>query len=106
MIHIGSLDIKTEVIVLILSIIAMLLQLLCCFKAKRMFIRLIPTVVTLLASVTFTSIALFSDGWDAFAFMMLAIWCGIAALFCAIAWVIWRFVRHRTAAHSRRCPPS
>ena len=102
MIHIGSLDIKTEVVVLILSIIAMLLQLLCCFKAKRTFIRLIPTVIVLLAAIIFTGIAFLSDGWDAFAFMMLAIWCGAAALFCGIAWVIWTVVRQRNAAQSHR----
>ena len=42
MIHIGSFEIKTEIFVLIVSLLLMSIQLLLCFKAKRLWVRLIP----------------------------------------------------------------
>ncbi len=88
MIHIGSFEIKTEIFVLIVSLILMSIQLLFCFKVKKKAVRLIPIYLTLGATVVFVILGLIFDDWDAFAFFFLAICSAFALLMCGIAWAI------------------
>ncbi len=88
MIHIGSFDIKTEIFVLIVSLLLMSIQLLLCFKAKRLWVRLIPfglfagVAAILILGVFFrvyNGLVLFAYATDS----------GFLALVCACGWAIW-----------------
>ena len=88
MIHIGSFDIKTEIFVLIVSLILVSVQLLLCFKAKKLWIRLIPlglfagaAAILILASFlrVYHPLVLFAYATDS----------GFLAFVCACGWAIW-----------------
>ena len=91
MIHIGSFDIKTEIFVLLMSLLLLSIQLLLCFKAKRLWVRLIPfglfagTAVVLL-------VASFIGDYYAPIFFIYAIYSGFLALPCVCGWAIWWIV--------------
>lgn len=91
MIHIGSFNIKTEIFVLIVSLLLMSVQLLLCFKAKRLWVRLIPfglfagVAAILILGVFFrvyNGLVLFAYATDS----------GFLALVCACGWAIWWIV--------------
>ena len=88
MIHIGSFDIKTEIFVLLVSLLLLSIQLLLCFKAKRLWVRLIPfglfagVAAILILGVFFrvyNGLVLFAYATDS----------GFLALVCACGWTIW-----------------
>jgi hypothetical protein len=88
MIHIGSFEVKTEIFVLIVSLLLMSVQLLLCFKAKRLWVRLIPfglfagVAAILILGVFFrvyNGLVLFAYATDS----------GFLALVCACGWAIW-----------------
>ena len=88
MIHIGSFDIKTEIFVLLVSLLLMSIQLLLCFKAKRLWVRLIPfglfagVAAILILGVFFrvyNGLVLFAYATDS----------GFLALVCACGWAVW-----------------
>ncbi len=88
MIHIGSFEIKTELFVLIVSLLLMSIQLLLCFKAKRLWVRLIPfglfagVAAILILGVFFrvyNGLVLFAYATDS----------GFLALVCACGWAVW-----------------
>ena len=93
MLHFGFLDIRTDIFVLLLSIILVLLQMFLCFKVKKKTIRLIPVYLTLVLTIVFTTLGFIFDGWDGFGFFFLAI-CSAVLLVCSgIGWGIWAIVK-------------
>ena len=89
MIHIGGLAVKTELFILICSLFVMLIQLLLCFKVKNLYLRLIPAVPCFASAATLSVMAVSSEGWDGFGYMVLAIFCGCFLLAAGIGWAIW-----------------
>ena len=88
MIHIGSFEVKTEIFVLIVSLLLMSVQLLLCFKVKRLWVRLIPfglfagTAAILILGAFFrvyNGLVLFAYATDS----------GFLALVCACGWAVW-----------------
>lgn len=88
MIHIGSFEIKTEIFVLIVSLLLMSVQLLLCFKVKRLWVRLIPfglfagvAAILILGAFfrVYNGLVLFAYATDS----------GFLALVCACGWAIW-----------------
>lgn len=95
MLHFGLFDIRTDVFVLLLSVILMLLQVLLCFKFKNRIIRLIPVCLTLMLTVIFVALGFIFDGWDALGFIFLAICSAVLLLCSGIGWGIWAIVRKK-----------
>ncbi len=88
MIHIGSFEVKTEIFVLIVSLLLMSIQLLLCFKAKRLWVRLIP--FGLFAGVAAILIlAAFIGVYDAPILFIYALYTGFWTLPCVCGWAIW-----------------
>lgn len=88
MIHIGSFEIKTELFVLIVSLLLMSVQLLLCFKAKRLWVRLIP--FGLFAGVAAILIlGAFIGVYDAPILFIYALYTGFWALPCVCGWAVW-----------------
>ena len=88
MIHIGSFEIKTELFVLLVSLLLMSVQLLLCFKAKRLWVRLIPfglfagvAAILILGAFfrVYNGLVLFAYATDSV----------FLALVCACGWAIW-----------------
>jgi hypothetical protein len=93
MIHLQNLEIRTDFFVLVLCIFLLSIQLLLCFKTKRLAVRLIPVFLCLISTLALTIMAIFSDGWDAFAYMFLAIGSSALLLSCGVAFAAWWIIK-------------
>ncbi len=91
MIHIGSFEIKTEIFVLIVSLLLLSIQLLLCFKAKRLWIRLIPFGLFAGTAAILVFASLIAD-YYALVLFVYAIYSGFLAFVCACGWAIWWIV--------------
>lgn len=88
MIHIGSFEIKTEIFVLIVSLLLMSIQLLLCFKAKRLWVRLIPFGL-FAGAAAILILAAFIGVYDTPILFIYALYTGFWALPCVCGWAIW-----------------
>ena len=94
MLDFGFFEIKTEYFVLILSVLTLSLQLLLCFKAKKLFPRLLPLILFAILTAVFFVLIFLSSGWESVGFLLLAICAAILLLVCGIGWGIWGIIQH------------
>ena len=95
MLHFGAFDIRTDVFVLLLSVLWVLLQALLCLKVKKKHVRLMPVYLTLALTVVFVALGIIFDGWDGFGFFFLAICSAILLADSGIGWGIYAIVRKK-----------
>ena len=88
MIHIGSFEIKTELFVLLVSLLLMSVQLLLCFKAKRLWVRLIPFGL-FAGAAAILILGAFIGVYDTPILFIYALYTGFWALPCVCGWAIW-----------------
>ena len=69
------------------------LQLLLCFKAKKLLIKLLPTVIPGAATLVFFIMMTTSRDWSALLYVILAAFSGVLLFFSAIAWGIYAIAR-------------
>lgn len=84
-------DFNPAVLVLIVSLFLILpVQLLLCFKAKRIWLRLLPVIVcgALTVLFLFMAFAVLSD-WDGIGYLILAIYTTFMLTPCGLGWGIW-----------------
>lgn len=93
MLHFGSFDIRTDIFVLILSILLLTVQLLLCFKVKKTVVRIIPVCLLSCLTAVFITLIFVSEGWDSLGFLLLAICSAALLLVCGLGWGIWWFVK-------------
>lgn len=82
-----------SIIYIISPILIFLIQLAFCFKIKNVFIKLIPTVIPLVASAVFAILMPLSTGWDVLGYLLLAIFAICSSFGAGAAWLIWCFSR-------------
>lgn len=83
-------------IVYIVAAVVFAVQMLCCFRVKKKWVRLLPTLLFLCPTIVCVVMMFVSDGWDSLGFLVLAILAGIPSLAGGIAWGIrgvWRIWR-------------
>ena len=86
----------TEIAVLIAAsavLVVFPIQLALCFRAKKRFIKLLPTVLFAVAAVTFYIMAITARDWIGFAYIIVAVFCGAMLLFSGIAWGVWAITK-------------
>ena len=88
MIHIGTFEVKTEIFLLILCAFLLSVQLLLCFKAKRLPIRLIPLGLFVAPAAVLVFISLF-DEYHRIILWIYALYLGIMAFMCVCGWAVW-----------------
>ena len=88
MIHLGSFEIKTEIFLLILFAFLLSVQLLLCFKSKRLWIRLIPLGLFAAPAAVLVFISLF-DEYHRIGLLIYAFYLGVMAFVCVCGWAIW-----------------
>ena len=83
-------DIELTTLVLIVSVIVILpLQVLLCFKARSLFVRLVPVIFLSWSAVMLVFIALNATGWDKAGYFLLALFLCIMLFACGIGWTVW-----------------
>ncbi len=68
-------------------------QLLLCWKAKSLLLRLAPAAMLGTAIFVFLVMWLVLPGWDGLGCMVFAILAGVMLLFCGLAWGTWALIR-------------
>ena len=84
MIHIGELDIRSDIFVLLLALVMLVIQLVFCLKIKPKWLRFAPLCLSLLCVAVFGVLAIIFDGWDALGFLLLAIAAAVLVAGCGI----------------------
>lgn len=82
--------------VLIISALILLLQLLLCFRANKLFLKLIPAVLLVISTIIFSVLSACIGGWDGIGLLFFAFF-SIGLLFVSgIGWGIWAIVRKKS----------
>ena len=84
-------------LLLVFSLVVLLpLQLLLCFKAASLPVRLAPVLVLAAAAAVFGAASLFLIGWEGLLAVFLALYALCMLPFCALGWGIWALLRWLT----------
>ena len=80
--------------VLIIAVLSLFpIQLFLCFRARRMFVRLLPVMV-LSASVVYWGVKTAqTGGWGGLLYLVFAAISGYMLLMCGLGWAIWGLLR-------------
>lgn len=85
---------ELTIIALIVSVAVILpVQLLLCFKIRKIVIRLLPVIVLSVLTAVLSLLAAVTSGWDSLGYIVLAVFAGIMLLACGGAWGIWAIVK-------------
>ena len=82
----------TVIVILIVAFavfVSFPVQLLLCFKAKKLFVKLLPTAVSAVTAITFYIMAITAKTWIALIYIIIAVSFGVALLFSGVAWGAW-----------------
>ncbi|MBQ5601493.1 MAG: hypothetical protein IIU77_01580 [Clostridia bacterium] len=90
------LDIDLPTIVVLISVIStLILQLLLCFKVKKIFIKLLPIVLLIVSTVVFSICSASINGWDGLGYLFFALLSFGLILVCGLGWSVWAIIRKR-----------
>lgn len=85
----------TTVVILASAIIALIVQLLLCFKVKQIFIKLLPVALFIVSTIAFYICAVYVNGWDGLGYLFFAFLSFGLIFICGIGWGIWAIVQNR-----------
>lgn len=87
-------EMNLTLLVMILGVVILLpVQLLLCFKARSLTLRLAPVVILALLTLVCIAMCYATPGWDCLSYAVLAIYTGFGVVLCGIGWGIWAIVR-------------
>ena len=90
------LEIDYPTIVVIVSVMAtLILQLLLCFKAKKIFIKLIPIALLMVSSIVLYICSVTINGWDGLGYLFFALLSFSLILVCGLGWGAWAIIGKR-----------
>lgn len=84
------------IVVFISAIATLILQLLLCFKAKKIFIKLLPIALLIVLSIVFCICSASINGWDGLGYLFFALLSFGLILVCGIGWAIWAIIKKRS----------
>ena len=84
------------IIVLISAAAALILQLLLCFKAKKLLLKLIPVALFIVSAIIFSVCSAAVNGWDGIGYLFFALLSFGLIFVCGIGWGVWAVVRKRS----------
>ena len=99
MLSIGSFQLSTEFWVCLIATLLFALQLFLCFKVKRIWLRILPTIIAFATTVVFSAMIFITDGWDAIGYLILALCAAIMTAVTALALIIYAII---TAIRKRK----
>ena len=86
-------DVELTTLVIIVAIVAVLpIQLLLCFKVKNLLLKLLPSILFAVVTISFFTMIFSSQDWDSIGYAILAMLAGILLLMSGVAWGIWGIV--------------
>jgi len=95
MIRFGLFAVRTDIFVIVLSIILFTIQIVLCSNVKSKVVRLIPVYAFSLLTLFFVILALLHTDWNKFGYFILAVFTAILLLICGIAWFVYWIIKCR-----------
>ena len=90
-IWIGEVD-STTLFVIAAVLFVLPLQPLLCFKAKKLLVKLLPSIFLIAAVIFFFAMMFVAQDWDAVGYAILGALSGALLVISGIAWAIWAIV--------------
>jgi len=84
----GNMD-PTSLLIIAGCIVVFVVQLLLCLLSRRVFVRLIPTILAVLCAAFCFTMVFLSSGWDVIGYLLLATIACFPAAACLLAWIIY-----------------
>ena len=84
------------IVVFVSAIATLILQLLLCFKAKKIFMKLIPIALLIVSTILFSFCSASVNGWDGLGYLFFALLSFGLIFVCGIGWGVWAIVRKRS----------
>ena len=81
------------IVVLVCAIATLILQLLLCFKAKKIFIKLLPIALLIVSTFVFYICSVSINGWDGLGYLFFALLSFGLIFVCGIGWAIWASIK-------------
>ena len=75
------------------GLIVIAVQLVLCFKAKKLIIKLLPSILLVAAVIVFYAMIFIIQDRAAIGFGILAVFAEVLLFFDVIAWVIWGIIK-------------
>ena len=85
----------TTAFVLVISVLIFILQVLLCFKTKKLFTKLIPIISLVISTIVFAVLSACIGGWDGIGLLFVALFSFGLLFVCGFAWAIWAIRRKR-----------
>ena len=86
-------EMEAEIFAVIISVVVLTAQLVLCFKARKLWIRLLPACLCVTAAAASFALTFLNDGWGGVAYMLLMIFCVCLLLVCGIGWLVWAIIK-------------
>ena len=83
----------TTIVVLVCAIATLILQLLLCFKAKKIIIKLLPIALLIVSTFVFYICSVSINGWDGLGYLFFALLSFGLIFVCGIGWAIWASIK-------------
>ncbi len=83
-------DIDVTTVIAVSAVLVVLpIQLLLCFKVKKLLLRLLPTMLLAVTTVVFFAMMATAKDWDAIGYAILGVFSGVLLIFSGIGWGVW-----------------
>lgn len=86
-------EMEAEIFAVIISVVVLTAQLVLCFKARKLWIRLLPACLCVTAAAASFALTFLNDGWGSVAYMLLMLFCLFLLLVCVLGWGVWAIAR-------------
>ena len=87
-------DIAITTLIAVSSILIVFpLQLLLCFKTKKLLLRLLPSLLLTVTTVFLFIMIRVTTDWDAFGYAILFVFSVVFLIFSGIAWGVWAIIK-------------
>ncbi len=84
------------IVVSISAVAALILQLLLCFKVKKVLIKLLPIALLIVSTIIFSICSATVNGWDGMGYLFFALLSFGLIFVCGIGWGVWAIIRKRS----------
>ena len=81
------------IVVFVSAIATLILQLLLCFKVKKILIKLLPIALLIITTIVFSICSASINGWDGLGYLFFAMLSVGLIFVCGIGWVIWASIK-------------
>ena len=88
---IGEVD-STTLFVTAAVLVVFPVQLLLCFKSKKLRVKLLPSIFLIVAVIFFFAMMFVAQDWDAVGYAILGALSGALLVISGIAWAVWAIV--------------